>query len=132
MESAAANLGLFYCAVVWGATFYMVKGALDSVHPVTMVAYRFLLSPVFLLPFALRRPRWTSLIKEGAVLALLLAVLYGSQTIGLGYTSASNSGFITGLFILFVPIFLWLFFRKPPTRGQWIAVGLALCGLWLL
>lgn len=127
-----ADAGLFYCAAVWGATFYMVKDALAAVHPVTLVAYRFLLSAALMLPWVFARPRIGALLKEGAILSVWLTALYISQTVGLGYTTASNSGFITGLFILFVPVFMYLFFKQKPNAGQWAAVGLAVCGLWLL
>lgn len=126
------NAGLLYCAAIWGSTFYLVKGALDAVDPVAMVAYRFLLAAACLLPWVLRKKRPGALIKEAAILAALLFILYVTQTVGLGYTSASNSGFITGLFVLFVPVFLLLFFRRPPTRVQWAAAALAVAGLWLL
>lgn len=126
------DFGLFYCAAVWGATFFMVKGALDAVSPETLVGYRFLVSAALLVPWVLQRRRKSAHMKESAVLALLLYALYISQTIGLKYTTASNSGFITGLFVIFVPLFLLLFFRNPPTPVQWAASGLALVGLWLL
>jgi drug/metabolite transporter (DMT)-like permease len=127
-----ADLGLFYCACVWGATFYLVKGALDSVDPMALVAYRFLLSAALLLPWVLGRKNKLVLLKESAILASILGTLYLTQTVGLQYTSASNSGFITGLFVIFVPVFLLVFFDKPPTAVQWGASGLALAGLWLL
>ena len=50
-----AELGLVYCAAVWGATFYMVKDALAGVDPVAMVAHRFLLASLLLAPWALVR-----------------------------------------------------------------------------
>ena len=132
MSPRLAEAGLLSCAAVWGATFYKIKDALAGVHPVALVAHRFLLSAALLLPWvALRRKPWI-LLKEGAVLAALLAALYVSQTAGLAYTSASSSGFITGLFIFFVPLFLLIFFRRPPTRAQWFSVAVALAGLWLL
>lgn len=127
-----SELGLVYCAAVWGATFFMVKDALSGVDPVAMVAHRFLLSALLLAPWALTRPARFKHLKESFILAVLLVLLYVSQTIGLGYTTASNSGFITGLFVIFVPLFLLLFFGKPPTTVQWGASLLALSGLWLL
>jgi len=127
-----ADVGLVYCAAVWGATFFMVKDALAGVDPVAMVAHRFLLSALLLSPWALARPTRFKHLRESAILAVLLFLLYVSQTIGLGYTSASNSGFITGLFVIFVPLFLLVFFGKPPTRVQWGSALLALAGLWLL
>lgn len=130
---SAADLGLFYCAAVWGATFYLVKDSLSGIAPETLVSYRFLLSALLLVPFVLKRGKKALRhLREGALLAVLLTILYVSQTVGLKYTSASNSGFITGLFVIFVPIFLLVFARKPPTRAQWAATALALAGLWLL
>lgn len=127
-----ADLGLVYCAAVWGATFYMVKGALGAVDPVTLVAYRFLFAAACLLPWVAGKKRPLALLKESAVLAAILAALYLTQTVGLKFTSAANSGFITGLFVIFVPLFLLAFFNKPPTSAQWGASLLALGGLWLL
>lgn len=127
-----AGLGLFYCSVVWGATFYMVKDALSAIHPVTMVAYRFLLSAALLAPWILFKRRKFALLREGAVLASLLVPLYVAQTVGLLHTTASNSGFITGLFVLFVPFGMIFFLRQSLSPLQWGSVGLALLGLWML
>ena len=132
MSPLWADLGLVYCAAVWGATFYMVKDALAGVDPVAMVCHRFLLSALLLAPWALVRPSRGRHLKESLILSVLLFLLYTTQTIGLNYTSASNSGFITGLFVIFVPIFLLFFFRKSPTVVQWISSALALLGLWML
>lgn len=132
MSPLWADLGLVYCAAVWGATFYMVKDALSGVDPVAMVCHRFFLSALLLAPWALVRPGRGRHLKESLILAVLLFLLYTTQTIGLGFTSASNSGFITGLFVIFVPIFLLFFFLKPPTAVQWISSALALLGLWML
>ncbi|MBI5631854.1 MAG: DMT family transporter [Elusimicrobia bacterium] len=126
------EVGLFYCAAVWGSTFYLVKGTLSSVSWDVLVAYRFLLSAALLLPWVLRRSREAEWMKEAFFLALLLAVLYLSQTAGLKYTSAANSGFITGLFVVFVPAFMLLFHRKRPSSRQWACSALAFAGLWLL
>ncbi len=123
------ELALACCAAVWGATFYLVKDAVGSVDPAILVAYRFLLSAALLSPWALRRGA-RRLMKEAAILSALLSALYLTQTVGLRYTTASNSGFITGLFVVFVPLFL--LFKRPPTAAQWASSLLALAGLWLL
>jgi len=132
VSPAWADFGLVYCAAVWGATFYMVKDALSGVDAVAMVCHRFLLSALLLAPWALVRPSRGRHLKEACILAVLLFLLYTTQTVGLGYTSASNSGFITGLFVIFVPLWLLLFFKKPPTAVQWASSSLALIGLWML
>jgi drug/metabolite transporter (DMT)-like permease len=127
-----ATIGLIYCAAVWGATFFLVKDALASVPPVAMVAYRFAIAAACLLPWALRRRRPQALLKEGFILSLLLLALYVSQTVGLGLTTASNCAFITGLFVVFVPLFLWAIFRRSLSATEWLAVAVAVGGLWLL
>jgi drug/metabolite transporter (DMT)-like permease len=71
-------------------------------------------------------------LKEGFVLALILAGLYIAQTVGLRYTTASNCAFITGLFVVFVPLYLLVIFRRPLAATQWLAVAVAVCGLRLL
>ncbi|HAH31232.1 MAG TPA: hypothetical protein DCL44_02840 [Elusimicrobia bacterium] len=126
------DLGLFYCAAIWGSTFIVVKGALNSVHPVTMVGIRFFISALLLLPWVLKREKKTVMMKEGFILACALACLYLSQTTGLLYTTASNSGFITGLFIIFIPAFMFIFKRRKPTPLECVSAILAVTGLWLL
>ncbi len=132
-KSIAAQSGLLYAAAIWGSTFYIVKGALASVDAVTMVGYRFLIAGGLLLIWVavqgrdLRRGWGTS-----AFLALLLLLLYVPQTLGLKYTTASNSGFITGLFVAFVPFFLRTIFKRTPTLTELIASIISLFGLWTL
>lgn len=126
------DLGLFYAALVWGASFVLLKDLIAELDPMVLTGYRFLLSAAVLLPWALRRPAPGRLLREGMLLGSLLVALYVPQTAGLIYTTASNSGFITGLFVFFVPLFLLLFLGQPPAAGQWVSVAIALAGLWLL
>ncbi len=132
-KSVLADFGLFYAAAIWGATFFIVKDALKDIDPVTMVGYRFTLAGLILLVYLLlsKRPVFENLGKA-AFLAVILWLLYIPQTVGLKYTTASNSGFITGLFVLFVPLFLKLVLRKNPARLDIIASIVSLGGLWVL
>ena len=127
-----SDIGLVYCAAIWGSTFIVTKGALASVNPVVMVAIRFAVSALILLPWVLKRPRFTAHLKEGVILSGFLALLYLTQTVGLVYTSAANSGFITGLFIIFIPVFMFVLRRQRPGRLEIVSAALAICGLWLL
>lgn len=128
-----ADAGLLYSAIIWGMTFFMVKSVLSDIDPVILVAYRFLLAGIILLVYLLIKgqPVFHN-IKQGFILAVILWLLYISQTIGLKYTTASNSGLITGLFIAFVPIFLRLIFKRKPSIFEIIASGVSLIGLWIL
>lgn len=128
-----ADLGLFYAAAIWGSTFYIVKDALSGIDPVMMVSYRFLLAGAVLWVFLRLSGRSIKVgLGRAAFLAAILLSLYVSQTIGLKYTTASNSGFITGLFVLFVPIFLRTVFKRKPTLMEVVASFVSLLGLWIL
>lgn len=128
-----ADAGLFYAALIWGATFVIVKEALVGIDPITMVGYRFLIAGSMLLVYLLvkRKPVFAGF-GQGLALSVILWGLYASQTVGLKYTTAANSGFITGLFVLFVPIFLVTLFRSRPTIMEIVASIVSLIGLWIL
>lgn len=128
-----SELGLFYSAAVWGATFFIVKNALDDVNPVVLVGYRFLLAALLLGGLCLiwKKPLLRNA-KHGLIAGLVLWLLYISQTVGLSFTTASNSGFITGLFIAFVPAFSLLIFRRTPGVTEIVATIISLSGLWIL
>ncbi|MFA5160837.1 MAG: EamA family transporter [Elusimicrobiales bacterium] len=124
--------GLVYCAAIWGSTFFAVKDALSSISPAALVAYRFLICAALMFPFALRGGGLRRHIRESAILSFYLALLYVSQTWGLKYTAAATSGFVTGMFVFFTPLILFLFFGRRIERRQWAASLLAVAGLWLL
>lgn len=132
-KTVFADLGLFYAAAIWGSTFFIVKDALTDIDPVTMVGYRFTLAGLILLVYLWisKRPvlMWLG---QASYLGVILWLLYIPQTIGLKFTTASNSGFITGLFVLFVPIFIKLVLKKNPARLDVIASVVSLGGLWVL
>jgi len=122
---------LLYCAVCWGSTFFIVKHALRDLQPLPLIAYRFLFSALLILPF-LRGRSLRAGLPQGALLSVFVVTLFLSQTVGLQWTTATNSGFITGLFVLFVPVFGLVLFSRKPRPSQWVAIILALAGLWLL
>jgi drug/metabolite transporter (DMT)-like permease len=132
-NNTLAHIGLFYTAAIWGSTFFVVKDTLSDIDPVALVAYRFLVAGILMLLYLLATGR--SVLKDiskGAFLAIVLFFLYIPQTVGLKYTTASNSGFITGLFVAFVPIFLRTIFKRKPTLMEIIASIVSLIGLWVL
>lgn len=133
MPSIAIDAGLLYSAAVWGATFPIVKDSLSGVSAIALVGYRFLIAGSILgVALWIKKVRVLPVLRQGIGLGAILWLLYISQTIGLNFTSAANSGFITGLFVVFVPLFSLFLFRSPPSWIRWIAVGVAIAGLWLL
>ena len=128
-----ADIGLVYSAAIWGSTFFVVKDALDNINPIMLVAYRFLIAGIVLLPFIIATKRNIfHHFRRGLFLSLILWLLYVPQTIGLTYTTASNSGFITGLFVAFVPIFQRTIFKVKPNFMEILAACVSLSGLWIL
>lgn len=127
------EVALIYASIVWGSSFFIVKDVLTSVHPVLLIAYRFTLAaiPLGFLLIYFKKPLWKD-IKYGIWLGFLVWASILTQTLGLQYTSATNSGFITGLFVVIVP-FLYFFTRKrAPTFLQQLAILLSVIGLWML
>lgn len=125
-----AVAALVVAAFLYGATFVVVKNALDDIGALSFVAWRFLLGAMVLALFAL--PRNVVLWRHGAIAGTALFAGYALQTTGLTETSASNSALITGLFVVLTPLLAALFKRRPPS--PWV-VGAALTsfvGLFLL
>lgn len=132
-KNLLAETGLLLTAAVWGSTFFIVKDGLQFINPITLVAYRFFFASVILgIYLIVKKKNIFVNLRQGLALGFLLWLLYVPQTIGLVYTSASNSGFITGLFVVFVPIFAFLIFRRIPSLIRAFAVLIAVLGLWFL
>ena len=134
-----ADLALLGVAAAWGATFVMVKDALDQVGPLTFVAFRFGLSALAMLPFLLRAPRRArpdrtrgGVALAGALVGTFLFAGYALQTAGLQFTGAGRAGFITGLNVVIVPLLAATLGRQRIGRPVVIGVALAMAGLALL
>lgn len=120
--------------IIWGATFVIIKSALTDTSPLLFISARFLFSTLILLPFAIKMFRHINkqAILGGILLGLLYFLGFSTQTIGLKYTTATKSAFITGTFVIFTPIFQTLIEKKLPRQGVMIGIFLALLGLIFL
>jgi drug/metabolite transporter (DMT)-like permease len=129
-----ATAALILVTAVWGFTFVQVKDAVELYPLFAFLAVRYVIASAALAPPAARRLR--ALGREGlvagGVLGVLIALGIGLQTAGLERTTVTNTGFITGLYVLFTPLLALALFRTPIPRVLWAAVGLALIGLALL
>jgi len=129
-----AELLLGGITALWGGTFALVKLALQAVPPFLFMGMRFTVALGILLVVwrsAFHRFRAEEL-RYGSVLGLCFAAGFVLQTVGLLFTSASKSAFITGATLLVIPVMQWAVQRRQPTLWQWAGVGLALVGLWYL
>ena len=125
------QFALLLTTFVWGATFPATKAALEQISPLSFLFLRFLLGMivVFAVLLFLRRPliRDTSMMRASLIATAWLFIGYVLQTVGLRFTTASNSAFITVLYVVFVPLYL---FRLG--LHTWVSNAIALAGLWLL
>lgn len=132
-KTLIADLSLIAIAFVWGITFSVIKDQLQYVDANTLVFYRFLIASAGMAIFiAVTKKNWRQNMKPGLVLGFWLWLVYVPQTVGLNYTSASNSAFITALYVAFVPLFSVIFFKHVPSSQRLFAALLALIGLWHL
>jgi drug/metabolite transporter (DMT)-like permease len=132
--SIVADFVLLLVAFVWGFTFIMVKQAIAEVGVYPFLFLRFTLSfLLMILIFAKKLPKLDRLVVfSGSVLGGFLFLGYAFQTTGLAYTSASNAGFITGLNVIFVPIFSIVIFKQIPKPLTLLGILVATGGLFLL
>lgn len=130
MTHGRAVAGLVFVTLVWGTTFTVVKGALADASPLVLVAARFGLASLLLLPLAPRLTR--AEVVGGVVLGLLFWGGIALQTTGLQETTPSRSAFITSLTAPLVPIVGWVAYRERPGLRVLVAILVATAGLYLL
>lgn len=134
MKNYIGEIALISITIFWGITFAIIKLALDDISPMFFISVRFTLAAMILLPF-LWKPLFNSsleIIKAGLFLGLLYFIGFATQTVGLYYTTATKSGFITGTFVIFIPILQMIIEKRAPSRGNIIGIVLVVIGLILL
>jgi drug/metabolite transporter (DMT)-like permease len=125
------RLALLLTTLIWGATFPATKAALEQIPPLSFLFLRFFLATLLVGAwFAMVRHRLRgerSVLYASGVATVFLFFGYALQTVGLHYTSASNSAFLTALYVIIVPLMLRRFDRRVIA-----ATAVATVGLWLL
>jgi drug/metabolite transporter (DMT)-like permease len=129
-----SDLALGFCALIWGTTFVVVKGALADVSVFVYIAVRFGLAAVVMGILFWRSLRGVSLptVWAGAQIGFVMFGGYAFQTTGLRFTSPSKAAFITGSSVVLVPLLLAAFGRRRINTWIWAGAIFALAGLYLL
>jgi drug/metabolite transporter (DMT)-like permease len=131
---AKAELVIITITLIYGSTFALCKTGLTYVSPFLFVATRFGLGAL-IFGILLRRQLpfiSSTTLRKGIVLGIFFGVGLTLQIFGLRYTTASKSGFITGMFVVFTPLTQYLIQRHSPKIGNLIGIGIVLMGLYLL
>jgi len=135
---------LLLASAIWGFAFVAQRIGMDYVGPFTFNGVRFALGSLVLLPLILRNDIRKNTSRKSTSLAGIKTLMFGGgllgialfaaaslQQVGLVYTTAGNAGFITGLYVVIVPI-LGLFLGQHPNAGTWTGALIAAVGLYFL
>ncbi|MGL6233976.1 MAG: DMT family transporter [Segniliparus sp.] len=126
------SLALVAVTAVWGWSFAAIHDALARIAPSTFVAYRFAIAALLLALFSRMRGLTRKEALAGLVAGAFLGAGFAMQTFGLLTASPSNSGFITGMTVVFIPVVAFFALRARLGRAQLLAIVLAVTGLGLL
>jgi len=146
MSRFQANCLLLIAGAIWGMGFVAQQTAMENIGPFLFIALRFSIATLVVLPFAIREARKVSAnpalasanpinLRDLLMFALIGSALFigiALQQVGLLTTSITNSGFLTGLYVVFTPFLAIALFSQWPHRYVWPAALLALVGIGLL
>jgi drug/metabolite transporter (DMT)-like permease len=132
---STAELALVFNTLVWGSTFILVKSALGGISALLFLALRFSLAGA-VLALRFRKPLSVPQARKGWQAGVLVGAFlflgYLFQTVGLRFTSAPKSAFITGLTSVMVPLLGSLVYRIKPRISEWFGILIATVGLGLM
>ncbi len=140
LKALKAELLLLLAAVIWGFAFVAQRVGMEHVGPFTYNGVRFVLGALSLLPLLLIGRRsgvslypggWRPILTGGLLAGLLLFAGASLQQVGIVYTTAGKAGFITGLYVVIVPLLGLLWGHRTPW-STWTGAALAVAGLYLL
>ena len=132
-ERFQADFGLIFLTMIWGTSFSLVKTALQDISPLLFLSIRFWIGGLILVLFLgfqkglkITKKTWI----HGTILGVFMFFGMGLQTVGLKYTTASKSGFITGLAVFFVPMVVVFIEKTIPRKMTLLGVVLATIGVY--
>jgi drug/metabolite transporter (DMT)-like permease len=138
MTRIQANLVLLLAAAIWGGGFVAQSTAMKSIGPFWFIGLRFAIATIVVLPFVLlesRKAKAKTSPRHGKLYLLIGLCLFGgavTQQIGLQTTTVTNSSFITGLYVVVVPLIAVAFLRRAPHWIVWPGAIMAVTGIYLL
>lgn len=143
-KSLTANLLLILTAAIWGFAFVAQRVGSQYVGAFTFNGIRFALGALSLIPLIIfldkrkdkieeskEQQNFKSTLIPGILVGMILYIGATLQQVGLFYTTVGNASFITGLYMVFVPI-IGIFLKHKISKNSWIGVVLAIIGLYLL
>ncbi len=127
-----AELILLTITAMWGFTFPAMKVSLDYLPPILFLAYRFGIASLLMLILFRSKVLRKETLREGFLLGLTLFFGHSFQIVGLKYTTASNSAFITSLYVVFTPFIAYFLLGERVKARDVLSLAIALTGLYLI
>jgi drug/metabolite transporter (DMT)-like permease len=128
-----ADFTLLFVSVLWGFGFIAQRTGAANVGPLVFNAARWLLGALVMLPFLrFKLPLTRQTFPWMAAAGGILFVASGLQQAGLSTTTAGNAGFITGAYVVLIPILLLIFWKEQTSKIIWLAVSMTAAGIYLL
>jgi len=127
-------IAMISIAAVWGSSFVVMKDSLERQNVFSFLSSRFILAALlmFLYKPGVFRGLTNKFISRGIIAGILLGSGYIFQTYGLTKTTVSNTGFITGLYLVFTPLISLIILKRHVLKIQWLAVIVATIGLFFI
>jgi len=126
---------LFAAAIIWGSSFFIMKGAVDIIPTFYLLAIRFTGGAVLLALVCWKKWRMhftRDYLWRGAVIGAFLFLAYSVQTFGLMGTTPSKNAFLTAVYCVLVPFLYWIAVKKRPDRYNILAAVLCVAGVGLV
>ena len=129
-----ADLFLLSVTIFWGSTFIIVKKSIEMMPTFAFLTIRFFIATVLLVIMFFPKLKQLNkeILRDGVILGVVLFLAYAFQTVALQYAKASVVGFLTGLNVIFTPIFSAVFLKKMPRIYSQIGAVLAFIGVFLM
>lgn len=133
-QELISDISLLLIAVIWGSTFIIIKQTIENIPTFAFLSIRFGVASLLLLILCFKRIRNinSELLKDGTKLGIILFLVFAFQTVGLKYTPASVTAFITGMYVIIVPLFSAIMLRQKPNTASIFGVLISCAGLSLI
>ncbi len=133
-QNALGLFLLFFCAIVWGSSFLILKNTIEVAPPIFVVGIRFLSASILLGIFLIKKlkntPKHAWL--DGFILGLSVFVAYLTQTYGLAHTSPARNAFVTALYCVICPFLIWAFRKIKPRTSHVVSAFICIIGIGLI
>ena len=128
------TIGLFLTALIWGYSFVAVKVVVTEIDPFYLVGFRNFFGGVFLFLIFFKTTKTIN--KQDIILSIPIGIAlflgFFLQTISAKFITASKVAFFTSSYVILLPFFAWIIYKKKPHIAVFIAAFMALIGLYLL